>query len=131
MSKKSPKENLKSLSWIYIILVVIYTVVAIVCNFVPSVSNILKDYYGSNDIILALNVSVVVNILTYLWYFWLARRVADGKSKGTLYMVLLILGLVGQIVSVIMARSLAVISAVDFIADAMGLYYLCKIKSED
>lgn len=79
---------------------------------------------------IGLNVTAGVNVIIYLWCFWLARRVTDGKSNGTLYMVLLILGLVGQVASAIMSRSLVAISTFDFLANAMGLYYLYKVKVE-
>ena len=131
MSTRTPKENLKSFSWVYIVLAAIYVIAAIVCNFVPDIAEVFVKYSEGTDLLFALNVTAVVNILIYLWYFWLARRVADGKSNGTLYMILLILGIAGAIVSVIMAKSISGVSTADFIANVLGLYYLYKARTEE
>jgi len=77
-----------------------------------------------------LNIAAGISTILYLWYFWLARRVADGKSRGTLYMLLLILGIVGAVVSAWTQKGFAFLS-LDCIADICGLYYLCQVRKED
>lgn len=127
MEKRTARENLKSFSWIYIILSIIVIIGTLICNFVPSIVNSFKATLTKEEMF-GLNVTAVVNVLVYLWYFWLARRASDGKSKGTLYMILLILGIVGAIVSAISTRSIAALACADFIADVMALGYLLKIR---
>ena len=101
MSKRSPSENLKSFSIIYIILIVVYIIGALLCNFVPEVANLFKGSAESKDVLLAINIGTVGSCIFCLWYFWLARRVADGKSEGTLYMVLLVLSIVKTLLLII------------------------------
>ena len=130
MKKRTPKENLKSFSLVYIILAVFYLVAALIFDFVPNIADSMKEYTGDKDIVLGLNVTAAVNILICFWYYWLARRVVNGKSNGTFYMLLLLLGVIGQLVSAIMTKSLVLLSSIDFFVDALGLYYLCKVRSE-
>ena len=61
MSKRSPSENLKSFSIIYIILIVVYIIGALLCNFVPEVANLFKGSAESKDVLLAINISGLVN----------------------------------------------------------------------
>ena len=128
MKKRTPAESLKSFSFVYIVLAGILVIAALVCNFVPDIANAIKSIPDQPNIMLVSNITAVVNVLVYLWYFWLTRRVADGKSNGTLLMVLLILGVVSKIVTLIMTRSVTSITNLDFIADAFGLYLLLKVR---
>ena len=130
MSKRTPSENLKSFSWIYIIVAVFFVVGAIICNFMPELSKPLADVFARNELdgMLVFNITAAVVALFNLWYFWLARRVANGKSKGTLYMILLILGIVGSIVTFFTTKGAGRALSFDAIIDLCGLYYLIKIK---
>ena len=130
MSKRTPSENLKSFSWIYIIVAVFFVVGAIICNFMPELSKPLAEAFARNELdgMLVFNITAVVVALFNLWYFWLARRVANGKSKGTLYMILLILGIVGSIVTFFTTKGAGRALSFDAIIDLCGLYYLIKIK---
>ena len=130
MSKRTPSENLKSFSWIYIIVVVFFVVGAIICNFMPELSKPLAEAFARNELdgMLVFNITAAVVALFNLWYFWLARRVANGKSKGTLYMILLILGIVGSIVTFFTTKGAGRALSFDAIIDLCGLYYLIKIK---
>ena len=129
MSKKSPSENLKSFSIIYIILIVLYIIGALLCNFVPEIANLFKGSAEAKDVLLAINIGTVASCIFCLWYFWLARRVADGKSQGTLYMVLLVLGIIGTLVNVFMQKGFSFLS-LDAIVDILGLYYLLQVRKE-
>ncbi len=129
MRKKSARENLKSFSWIYIIVSVFYIAGAIIFNVMPELKNGITDGLG-DDAILSLNITAVVVILLNLWYFWLCRRVADGKSDGKLYMILLILGIVGSLVSYFTTKGAGKALSFDAVVDICGLYFLMQAKKE-
>lgn len=129
MSKRSPSENLKSFSIIYIILIGVYIIGALLCNFVPEVANLFKGSAESKDVLLAINIGTVGSCIFCLWYFWLARRVADGKSEGTLYMVLLVLSIVSGLVNAFMQKGFSFLT-LDVIVDILGLYYLLQVRKE-
>ncbi|SEG11601.1 hypothetical protein SAMN04487934_10830 [Eubacterium ruminantium] len=133
MKKKNrtPMEMFSSFSWIYVIAAAFYGLGAVVCNLVPGFSDMLNKNFTDKNPMAAFNGAAIGTVLIYIWYFWLARRVVSGKSKGTLYMVLLILGVVGKIVSMVISKSAASISSFDFIIDALGLYYYYKVRKEE
>lgn len=107
----------------------IFGAILSVFNMVPEAAAKLKNVSGNKeDVLLAFNVAIAINIVIYLWYFLLARRAAHGKSRGTLYMVLLILGIIGKITAAIMTRSIVALTSFDFIIDAFGLYFLFKVR---
>ena len=130
LKKKTPRECLKSLSWTYIILAVIGVIFAIVFTLIPNINEIIKEHIDVENPLLYCEVTIIVNILIYVWYFYLARRLADGKSKGYLYIVLLLLGVAGGIIGFINGATKA-ISSIDFIIAVVALYFIYKIKKED
>ena len=83
-----------------------------------------------NDGMLTLNITAGVVVLINLWYFWLCRRVANGKSKGTLYMILLILGVVSSLVTFFTTKGAGRALSFDAIVDLLGLYFLMQVKNE-
>ena len=128
MAKRTPNENLKSFSWIYIILVVLYIGATILCYAVPDVANGLKSGFG-DDIFTYFAIGSAVYAVINLWYFWLCRRVANGKSKGTLYMILLILGSISGIISAItQQKGIITLLSIDVIVDILGLYFLYQTR---
>ena len=129
MSKRSASENLKSFSWIYIIVSIFYVVGTIICNVMPELKNGLTEGLG-NDAMLTLNTTAVAVVVINLWYFWLCRRVADGKSQGNLYMVLLILGIVGSLVSFFTTKGAGRALSFDAVIDLCGLYFLMQARKE-
>ena len=129
MSKKSASENLQSFSWIYIIVSLFYVVGIIICNVMPELKNGLTEGLG-NDAMLSLNITAGVVVVFNLWYFWLCRRVADGKSEGNLYMVLLILGIVGSLVTFFTTKGIGRALSFDAIIDLCGLYFLIQARKE-
>ena len=129
MSKRSASENLKSFSWIYIVVSIFYVVATIICNVMPELKNGLTEGLG-NDAMLSLNITAGVVVVLNLWYFWLCRRVADGKSEGNLYMVLLILGIVGSLVSFFTTKGAGRALGFDAIVDLCGLYFLMQVRKE-
>lgn len=128
MNQRTPKETLKSFSWIYVILAALFAISGILVNTVPEIADLFKD---NQDLILGLNATAIFTTLFYLWYFWLSRRIAAGKSSGLFFMVLLILGIIGKIVHVISTRSIVSLISLDSIVDLMGLYFVYKVRNED
>ena len=129
MSKRSAKENLKSFSWIYIIVSILYIAGTIIFNVMPELKNSITEGLG-NDAMLTLNITAGVVVVLNLWYFWLCRRVADGKSEGILYMILLILGIVSSLVSFFTTKGAGRALSFDAIIDLCGLYFLMQARKE-
>jgi len=132
MSKKrTPYETMKSFSWIYIIMAVFYGIGTILCFAMPDLTNGLRESLGGNDGMIKFGIASGVVILLNLWYFWLARRVAAKKSDGTLYGVLLILGIVSAIVTFFTTKTGATgLLSLDFIVDMIGLYFLAQVRKK-
>ena len=127
--KKSARGILKEFSWIYVILAVAYIVAFLLCLAIPQIADKLKEA-SNNDIMIGLGATAVVSAIFYLWYFWLARRVADGKSNGTFYMILLLLGIGGAVVNMITTKGATLLN-IDTIVDIIGLYFLLQVRKED
>ncbi|MBR0467681.1 hypothetical protein IJJ53_02105 [Candidatus Saccharibacteria bacterium] len=130
MSKKEkPYETMRSFSWIYIIMAALYGIGTIICFAMPELTNGLEKSLGGNEEMVKFGIAAGVVIVLNLWYFWLARRVADKKSDGTLYGVLLILGIVSAIATFFTTKtSVTGLLSLDFIVDTMGLYYLAQVR---
>ena len=133
MNKRSPKENLKSFSIIYIIVSAFYVIGAIICNCMPELSKPIAEAFVRDEIngMMMFNISAGVVVLLNLWYFWLCRRVANGKSEGTLYMILLILGVVGSIVTFFTTKGAGRALTFDAVIDICGLYFLMQSKKDN
>ena len=132
MSKKrTPYETMKSFSWIYIIMAAFYGIGTILCFAMPDLTNGLRESLGGNDGMIKFGIASGVVILLNLWYFWLARRVAAKKSDGTLYGVLLILGIVSAIVTFFTTKTgVTGLLSLDFIVDMIGLYFLAQVRKK-
>ena len=129
MNKRTPRENLKSFSWIYVVVSIFYIASIIICNVMPELKDGITKGLGK-DGMLTLNITAVVVVLLNLWYFWLCRRVADRKSEGTLYMILLILGVVGSLVTFFTTKGVGRALSFDAIIDICGLCFLMQVKKE-
>ena len=129
MKKKTSRKTLKSFSWIYIVMSIFYVVGIIICNVMPELKDGITEGLGK-DGMLSLNISAGVTVVLNLWYFWLCRRAADGKSKGTLYMILLILGVVSSIVTFFTTKGAGRALGFDAIVDLCGLYFLMQVRKE-
>ena len=129
MKKRTPRETLKSFSWIYIVVSIFYLVAIIICNVMPELKNGITEGLG-NDGMLSLNVTAAVVVVLNLWYFWLCRRVANGKSEGTFYMILLILGVVGSLVTFFTTKGAGRALTFDAVVDICGLYFLIQSKKK-
>lgn len=132
MSKRTSYETMKSFSLVYIIVAAFYLVGTIICFAMPELRNGLEESLGGGEGLMKFGIAAGVTILLNLWYFWLARRVADKKSDGVLYGVLLILGIVGAIVTFFTTKTGATgLLSLDFIIDTMGLYYLAQVRKDN
>ena len=129
MNKRTPYETLKSFSWIYIIVSIFYIVGIVICNVMPELKDGITEGLGK-DGMLSLNIAACVTVALNLWYFWLCRRVANRKSEGTLYMILLILGVVGSLVSFFTTKGAGRALSFDAIIDLCGLYFIMQVKKE-
>ena len=129
MSKRSASENLKSFSWIYIVVSILYIAGTIIFNVIPELKNSITQGLG-NDAMLTLNIAAGIVVVLNLWYFWLCRRVADGKSEGNLYMVLLILGVIGSLVTFFTTKGAGKALSFDAVVDLCGLYFLMQARKE-
>ena len=129
MSKRSSSENLKSFSWIYIIVSIIYIIAIVICNLMPELKDNITKGLGK-DGMLKLNITAGIVVVLNLWYFWLCRRVADRKSEGTLYMILLILGVVGSLVTFFTTKGVGKALCFDAVVDLCGLYFLMQARKE-
>lgn len=130
--KRTAHETMKSFSWIYIIMAAVYGIATIICFAMPELSKGLRESLGGNEEMLKFGITAGVVIVLNLWYFWLARRVADKKSDGILYGVLLILGIVSAIVTFFTTKTNATgLLSLDFIVDTIGLYFLAQLKNEE
>ena len=129
MNKRSPRETLKSFSWIYIVVSIFYVVGIIICNAMPELKDSITKGLGK-DGMLTLNITAGVVVAINLWYFWLCRRVADRKSEGTLYMILLILGVISSLVTFFTTKGAGKALSFDAIIDICGLYFLMQAKKE-
>ena len=130
MKKRNPKKLLKQFSWTYLILAIFILIFIIVVNLSPSFEDTLKKYINEENPVLVFNTLFIVSILIYLWYFWLSRRVADGKSKGTLYMILLSIGAIGGIVA-IFTGTLKGSGTFDLALNLVGLYFVWNIRKQE
>ena len=129
MNKKTSRKTLKSFSWIYIVVSIFYVVGIIICNVMPELKDGINEGLGK-DGMLSLNISAVLTVVLNLWYFWLCRRVADRKSEGTLYMILLILGVVSSLVTFFTTKGAGRALGFDAIVDLCGLYFLMQVRKE-
>ena len=99
----------------------------------PELSKPIAEAFARDGIngMMMFNISAGVVVLLNLWYFWLCRRVANGKSEGTLYMILLILGVVGSIVTFFTTKGAGRALTFDAVIDICGLYFLMQSKKDN
>lgn len=132
LEKKVPKETIKGFSYVYLVFAVLGCIFAILVLLVPNFNEALKQVpeIPKNISPKAFFVtSIITSSLCDLWYFWLARRYANGKSKGYFYMALLILGVVGGIVNIFTGTKGS--GSINFILALVGLILMIRAKKSE
>lgn len=129
MGKRDSKAVLKSIGFAYLALAIIGIIAGLLFNFVPAFVNGIKSTVGE-DGMLMFNVNVVVTVILDIWYFWLARRVGTGKSKGTLFMVLLILNVISGIVNLFTTRGMEAFGVIELIIYVCTLIFLYRARQD-
>ncbi len=126
MKKKGPIQVLKGFSWVYMISVILVVIIALFIPTIPEIPEEFKKVVATDvDPLLAIEITLIVRALIDLWYFYLIRRYTSGKSNGTLIMILLIIGVIGNLISIIMFNEKATLS---FIIDAVVLFFFYLSK---
>ena len=97
------KKALNIASFGYIIVALIGIITMIVYLNKPSLAaNLVKQ---AKDLKITTNTFIistyVISTIVTLLFFWATRRIAKGKSRGTILLVLLILGAVGNIFAIV------------------------------
>lgn len=97
------KKALNIASFGYIVVALIGIITMIVYLNKPSLAaNLIKQ---AKDLKMSTNALIistyVISTIITLLFFWATRRVAKGKSRGTILLVLLILGAVGNIFAIV------------------------------
>ena len=131
MKKKSPKEVLKGFTWVYIFFAVVAFIFAIVMGCMKEIPEEIVKAVPKD-----LDTDPRTYFVTYfvlcglfeLWFCWLLRRFINGKSKGTFYMVLLIIGVVGNAITLFVNSG---VSTMNLVLDAVILYFLIKARKEE
>ncbi|MBQ9012401.1 MAG: hypothetical protein IJ094_02365 [Bacilli bacterium] len=134
MAKKLKKTLFTEMRWAYMTFAVLGIIFAILVLAVPSIvetiekavpnlSKTVGDISVKTYLLISLGVSVLVDLL----YFNLITRVADGRSKGTVLLVLLILRVATAIVGLINSNTPMNMSA---IIDVVTLFGFFRFKNE-
>lgn len=130
----SARKQLKNFSWVYIVIAAICVIGTILCFcFADKAAEIVEKSYKDIDlkdikpeVFLAINVGF--RAVFYLIYFWLLRRIVNGKSRGTFIMVLLIIGVIGNVFSLISGNFSVILST---LIDVYILQLIFRIRSEE
>lgn len=130
MKKRSYKQSLRTFGWTYIFFAVAALLCAILVLLIPSISEAFKPYINDDiDPKLYLEIVLIVNMLIEIWYLWLSRRFVSGKSSGTFYMILLIIGVVGNLYSLIFVNTN--MSTINLVLDAVALFFVLGAKKQE
>lgn len=129
MKKKEPRQVLNEFSLVYMFFVVVGIILAILVLLVPAIPDAFKEVLDDKDnVVLVLETTLITRALIDFWYYWLIRRYTSGKSNGNLIMWLLIIGVVGNLISMLFTKGAA---SLNLVIDAVVLYFLLKAKKTD
>ena len=125
------KKALGLASFGYVITALISLVTMILYLNKPSLAGDLLSQYKSlkmtaNAIIIS---TFVAAAIVSLLFFWAARRVAEGKSRGTILLVLVLFGVLGGFFSIF--KTFNVASLVNLCFDVIILILLFMVRSEE
>lgn len=120
------KKNtfLRLYSFVYLVLGLlgVFAIISIYV-FPDATKDIVNDLFKNYDIKsmdpkTAFAISIGISSALYLIYSWLVRRVANGQSRGTLLLILLVFSIAGEIVNLIHGFSIVtcILLAIDLYA---------------
>lgn len=121
MRKRTPRENLKKLSDLYIGLAVLNICAIILFNAIPRIKTILSDITY---------IDLALSLILHLLHFWLAKRVVDGKSNGTLFMIILIIEIILILAAILFDEGTRT-SSVGILLASYGLYCVYELRKEN
>ena len=128
--KKTNKENLKSLSVLYLILFIIGIALIPVLEFVPDLMRKVQEHIKPGDLDIDpkyyVYATLGIHALLDLWYFYLCRRFCSGKSKGALLAILLVLSVAAYIAGFLYSGES--LTSIPSILDIMALVFFVLAK---
>ena len=128
--KKTNKENLKSLSVLYLILFIIGIASIPVLEFVPDLMSKVQEHIKPGDLDIDpkyyVYATLGIHALLDLWYFYLCRRFCSGKSKGALLAILLVLSVAAYIAGFLYSGES--LTSIPSILDIMALVFFVLAK---
>ena len=135
MSKKSNQEVFKGMRWVYMTFAILGIIAFILILSVPNISetinNAVPDFsksLGGMDVKYYILGSFGIGILIDIWYFYLITRYADGKSKGTLLLILLSLRVISATVAIFTTHTPMSLGS---IIDCVTLFFLLRYRKEN
>lgn len=126
------KGFLKVYSFVYLIIGLLgVTMVVSIYAFPDATKDIINEISKSYEIKnlnpkTAISLSISISTVLYLIYSWLVRRVANGKSRGTLLLILLFLSVVGGVANQFV--SFSIYNCILITIDAFAFYAVCKVR---
>lgn len=125
------KKALNIASFGYIVVALIGIITMIVYLNKPSLASELlkqaKDLKMSTNALI-ISTYVISTIITLL-FFWATRRIAKGKSRGTILLVLLILGAVGNVFALV--KNFSVYALVYAIFEVILIALIFAVRAEE
>ena len=127
------KKALNIASFGYIVVALIGIITMIVYLNKPSLAaNLVKQ---AKDLKMSTNALIistyVISTIITLLFFWATRRVAKGKSRGTILLVLLILGAVGNIFAIVKNFSVYTLVYAVFEVILIALIFAVRAEEDD
>ncbi len=127
------KKALNIASFGYIVVALIGIITMIVYLNKPSLAaNLVKQ---AKDLKMSTNALIistyVISTIITLLFFWATRRVAKGKSRGTILLVLLILGAVGNIFAIVKHFSIYTLVYAVFELILIALIFAVRAEEDD
>ena len=128
------KKALNIASYGYIVVALIGIVTMIVYINKPSLASEMlkqfKDIKNISDTAKIITSFVFSTIITLL-FFWATRRVAKGKSRGNILLVLLIFGAIGNIFAIVKSFSIYTLIYAIFELILIALIFAVRAEEDD
>ncbi len=126
------RKELDYFSWVYVILAGLTCLLIIPCFVFPETSVEMISKRGINignmKATTLLTITYIIEAVLFLLYFWFLRRIVKKKSKGTVLIVLLILGIVFGFVG--QFDDFSISTLISMFVDIYVLQLIYRIKQE-